>query len=268
MTDPYPSRLKPAKDLAAILMAALVLAWHLWTKPSVFAWDALFVTIIFAVAGWALRGVSVTGAIGGGIIAFVLYFAGGWKMFAVLFLVFFLTWLATRVAWQSKLSLGLAESKTGRDASQVVSNLIVAGTVLVFVPEISGMEPAMVMAVAALAEAAADTVSSEIGEAFGKQTYLITTFKPVAAGTDGGISWIGTCAGAASAAIVCGGAFFLVLNGKAFLPCFLGGMAGMLMDSLLGATLERNGFLNNDAVNFLGTVSSVAIALLLYEICS
>jgi uncharacterized membrane protein len=42
-----------------------------------------------------------------------------------------------------------------------------------------------------------------------------------------------------------------------------GGLFGLLFDSLLGATLERRGWLNNDLVNFLSTASASAFALLL-----
>jgi uncharacterized membrane protein len=40
-----------------------------------------------------------------------------------------------------------------------------------------------------------------------------------------------------------------------------GGVFGLLFDSLLGATLEERGWLNNDAVNFLSTLSAAGFAL-------
>jgi uncharacterized membrane protein len=40
----------------------------------------------------------------------------------------------------------------------------------------------------------------------------------------------------------------------------LAGVFGLLFDSLLGATLERAGRLNNDAVNFLSTLSAPVFA--------
>jgi uncharacterized membrane protein len=40
-----------------------------------------------------------------------------------------------------------------------------------------------------------------------------------------------------------------------------GGVFGLFFDSLLGATLERRGWLNNDGVNFLSTVSAACFAL-------
>jgi uncharacterized membrane protein len=40
-----------------------------------------------------------------------------------------------------------------------------------------------------------------------------------------------------------------------------GGVFGLLFDSLLGATLEEHGWLNNDGVNFLSTMSAAGFAL-------
>jgi uncharacterized membrane protein len=39
----------------------------------------------------------------------------------------------------------------------------------------------------------------------------------------------------------------------------LAALAGLFFDSLLGATAERRGWLNNDAVNFLSTVAAAGI---------
>ena len=46
----------------------------------------------------------------------------------------------------------------------------------------------------------------------------------------------------------------------------LGAVGGLFVDSLLGATAERRGWLNNDAVNFLSTVAAAVIAALFFAI--
>lgn len=53
-----------------------------------------------------------------------------------------------------------------------------------------------------------------------------------------------------------------------FLLGWAGGVFGLFFDSLLGATLERQGWLNNDAVNFLSTLSAAVFALVLLAIRS
>jgi uncharacterized protein (TIGR00297 family) len=113
---------------------------------------------------------------------------------------------------------------------------------------------------AALSEAAADTVSSEVGQAFGEKARLITSWKSVPAGTNGAVSLTGTLAGIAAAAIVSSVCLFAGLVPMRWLLISLGaGILGMFADSFLGAWLERRGLLNNDSVNFLSTlVSAVA----------
>jgi uncharacterized protein (TIGR00297 family) len=122
--------------------------------------------------------------------------------------------------------------------------------------------PILVLGLAALAEAAADTVSSEIGQVLGGEPRMITNLRRVARGTDGGVTLVGTLAGvmAAGAVSVAG---CLALHGDISLLAisWTGGVFGLFVDSFIGATLERAGWLNNDAVNFLSTASAAAFAM-------
>jgi uncharacterized protein (TIGR00297 family) len=224
---------------------------------------AALVTLAFAGAARLLRGVTTTGAIAGAAVCFVLYACCGAGAFAVLGSVFVLTWGATRLGYQRKQRLGLAERRSGRKASQVTANLAISGTcaAVYFYTHRCGF---LVGMVAALAEAAADTVSSEIGQASGHVARLITTWEKVPAGTDGGISWEGTAAGIGAAGIIC-----LICQGVGLLPwrsaiaAAGAGVIGMLADSCLGALLERRQKLNNDLVNLCSTAIAAGLGIVL-----
>src|SRR5262249_39713159 len=125
---------------------------------------ALAVTLAFAGLGHLVRGVTFSGAVAGGIICFVLYVRAGKGAFFSLVSVFILTWVATRAGYRRKQISGTAENRGGRTAGQVLANLAVAAccaaafavtTSAAFLNAIAG----------ALSEAAADTVSSEFGQA-------------------------------------------------------------------------------------------------------
>ncbi len=91
---------------------------------------------------------------------------------------------------------------------------------------------------------------------------MITTLRAVEPGTDGAVSFAGTLAGMAAAGIVAA-IGTLALRGDLdhvlAISC-AGAVFGLFFDSLLGATLERRGWLNNDAVNFLSTASAAGFA--------
>jgi uncharacterized protein (TIGR00297 family) len=237
-----------------------------WMPPSQTLgklWIPALISIIFAGFGRAVRGVTPGGAVAGALVCFALLLGAGWQGFIALFVVFLLTWAATRIGYARKQSLGTAELRTGRTAAQVFANLGVAA-ICAGICAISWRDSRMLIAlIAALAEAAADTVSSEIGQAVGGVPLLVTNWKPVPAGTDGAITLAGTAAGAAAAIVV--GFASVVGSGLGFgwrsAPiCAAAAIVGMIADSFLGATLERRGLLDNNAVNFSSTAIAAMIA--------
>ena len=208
-----------------------------------------------------VRGVTNSGAIAGAIACFVLYLAGGSGAFAALIAVFGLAWITTRAGHHRKQRLGTAERREGRKASQVLANLGVATACAAF--SVAGQHRAgfLLAMAAALSEAAADTVSSELGQAFGEKPRLITTWRVVPAGTDGAVSLTGTAAGIMAAGIV-GSVCLLggVLSARGMAISTITAVLGMVSDSFLGAWLERRHLINNDWVNFLGTLTAAAAA--------
>jgi uncharacterized protein (TIGR00297 family) len=165
--------------------------------------------------------------------------------------LFVLTFAATRFGRRRKEVRGLAEARSGRRASQVVANLGVAA-LCAAVGWYGGC-------VAALAEATADTMSSEIGQALGGTTWLITKFGRVPAGRDGGVSVAGSLSGVAGAGLVVLAGSLGFASWREGAVVFGAACAGLVFDSLLGATVEERGWLGNDLVNFLSTAFAVVM---------
>ncbi len=187
-----------------------------------------------------------------------------------------LAFVATRAGRRKKEQLGTAEARGGRKASQVAANLGLAALVLSgpaqawivnwrWLPVSAHMRGALLaLGLAALAEAAADTVSSEIGQVLGGQPRMITTLSAVEPGRDGAVSVAGTLAGVMAAGGTAGVGTWALRGGwNLFWISCAGAVFGLFFDSLLGATFEERGWLNNDAVNFLSTASAAAFALVL-----
>lgn len=218
-------------------------------------------TLAFAVVARLLRAVTLGGAVAGAIASFILYVSAGPGAFAALVSVFVLAWVTTRLGYARKQRLGTAEAKEGRRASQVLANLSVAAIAGLLSAVVQWRSLFLVLAAAALAEAAADTVSSECGQAVGDTATLITTWEQVPAGTDGGITLAGTVAGLVAAILVAAVCFATrLISVRQACVAALAAFLGMLADSVLGATLERRKVLGNDAVNFLSTVIAAVLA--------
>jgi uncharacterized protein (TIGR00297 family) len=230
--------------------------------------NALLLSLALAFVVWMARAATPLAAATGGLFTAVLTLApqpGGpyHSGLPSLLAVFLLTWGATRFGRSKKQQLGVAEDRRGRNAAQVAANLGVAGLGAAAALTSPRSLYAAIM-VAALAEATADTLASELGEVLGGPPFMVTSLRRVSAGTDGAISLVGTLAGTSGAVLlVLVAVLTLKLSVRQAVGAALGAIAGLFVDSLLGATAERRGWLNNDAVNFLSTLAAALIAILL-----
>jgi uncharacterized protein (TIGR00297 family) len=242
-------------------IAAVKLSLPLWPIGSALLWSAGFAALVLA-----LRAATPAASTIGFLVCFIVAQSpAAWRRYssdpvshpllAALIAVFVLTFAATRYRRAKKESRGLSESRRGRRASQIVANLGVAALFAA-----AGWYDGCV---AALAEAAADTVSSEIGQTTGHPARLLTTGRVVPAGTDGGITFAGTLAGLAAAGVIVAiGALHHRLWPEQGMIWIAAG-AGLFFDSLLGATVERRGWVGNDVVNFTSTLFAAWLATVL-----
>jgi uncharacterized protein (TIGR00297 family) len=140
-------------------------------------------------------------------------------------------------------------------------------------------------AAGSIASAAADTVAGEIGRAVRAKAVLVTTFKPVEPGANGGVSVAGTLAGVAAACLIAMAAAFAssipALDSPFVFDIYLctwlvfAGTAGSVVDSTVGATLEGKPIglsisrrftpcitLGNNETNILCTLAGAIVASL------
>lgn len=169
----------------------------------------------------------------------------GWRGVVLLFAFFVSGSLLTRMAG------GTGGQRTYR---QVLANGGVAA--------LAGLLGSWRLAAAALAAATADTWATEIGSFSPHAPRLITTWRPVSKGTDGGVTLIGTLGGLAGALLIWASAALLFSSQPSRLTVVWAGLAGMIVDSLLGATMQGR-FFDNDGVNLAATVTGAGTAYLL-----
>ena len=117
-----------------------------------------------------------------------------------------------------------------------------------------------------IAAATADTWATEIGRHSRTAPRLITNGRPVPAGTDGGITLLGTVGGFAGAGFIAGLA--LMVEPRVAVAVGAAGVFGLLLDSFLGATLQGvRAWLDNDFVNLAATASGAVVAAVSWQLC-
>jgi uncharacterized protein (TIGR00297 family) len=246
------------------------------------------------------RGSLTKSGVAGAILTGTTIFSAGGTVPSVLLVTFFVSSSALSL-WRRgrKAPATLVEAAKGerRDLTQTLANGGVAAA-LVALGRIAPTSPWFPAMVGALATTNADTWATEIGLSNRQPPRLITTLQPVAPGTSGGVSPLGTAAAAGGAALI--GAVAALgtiltqqresVDGWRLLPlAVIAGVGGAFTDSLLGATvqaryhcphcdiatehtLHRCGTptvfvgglrrVNNDVVNFLASLSGALFGAL------
>jgi uncharacterized protein (TIGR00297 family) len=226
---------------------------------------AIALNAIVAFAGHRAGTVTRSGALAGAAIGITIYTSAGWQGWLLLLVTFVAASVATRMGLTRKRLLGIAEERGGRrGAGNAIANTGVAA-IASAVALTSNVPAAATLAFAtALAAGGSDTMASEIGKAWGRRTWSITSLARVPPGTSGAMSFEGTLAGVAGAAGLGAVAIALGLIPKSALwIVIVASTAGALLESWLGATLEAPGILNNDMLNFINTAAAALAAVAL-----
>jgi uncharacterized protein (TIGR00297 family) len=226
---------------------------------------AMAINTVAALGGWALRTVRLSGMLTGWAIGVAVYAGLGWRGWTLLFAMFAVGTVASKLGADRKSLLGIAEEQGGRrgggNAWANTGLAAVAAIASVLTPY---REAAMLVFVAVLTTGGSDTIASEIGKAWGGKTYLPTTLSQVRPGTPGALSVEGTAAGLVGAlALAALGVWLGLIPGTLVWAAVAGALAGSLVESGLSATLEAQGIVNNDVLNFINTATGGTVALVI-----
>ncbi len=219
-------------------------------------WETVFVFLVLgAVAFWAYKRkfLDNEGLLVAFIVGLSVFVLDGIEGFIVLIVFFGVAELATMFLAGKRNK----EKHALRNTSNILGNAL-AGIVALILNSPLGF-------FAAISGSLADTLASEIGILSKTKPFLITTLKPVEYGTDGGVSWLGFSAAIVGSAIMAALYFGFTNNVRFSLIVFFAGLFGTIVDSVLGATLQPKGYIDNNEVNFL---SSGIAALAAYLVSS
>jgi len=256
-----------------------------------------FLSLIIAWLAYRRAALTLDGAAGAILTGTIIFGFGGLDWGLLLIAFFVSSSLLTRYKETAKVEVVEQFAKGGpRDLGQALANGGLAALIaLAYGLTGSACLPLLFACVGALAEANADTWATELGVLSQETPRLITTRRPVAPGASGGVTWDGTGAALAGAALIGGlAAVFRWIDGAPVVLALmllpvgaLAGVIGSLADSLLGATVQgiyycdvcgketereqhRCGTrtrlvrgwcaLNNDGVNFIGTLIGAGVA--------
>lgn len=242
---------------------------------------------IVAAAAARARMLSSGGAIAAAVLGAAAVAAGwSWGIVLVVFFVLTSALSAYGAGRKRALTRDILAKGARRDAIQVLSNggvFAAAGIGWL----LTGSPVLLAVGGGAIAAAAADSWATETGVALGGEPRSIISGTPMARGTSGGVTLAGFLGAAAGAAIMAGTMLLIGWPRAVAAAAFLAGMLGMVIDSVLGATLQARRFcpdcrtgteqpvhhcgrptqvirgvrwMDNDLVNLLATLSGAAIA--------
>ena len=210
----------------------------------------------------ALGWLSTRGAVAAAFIGFFVWIGDGGPLFLLLALFLALASLATLCGRDEKRKLGIAPRDAGRRGAR---NLLASGIVAAFCAlwfAGTGDELWRIAAVAALATALGDAISSQLGPLAAPRPFHMLTLAPARPGDSGAISMRGTLLGGLASALFAVVAFAVGSIPLLAVPLVITvAQLGNLLDSFLGDTLERLGILDNDSVNFCATLFGAGMVL-------
>ena len=209
------------------------------------------------------------------VLGIIIWGTLGWRGYSVIMFYFLVGSAVTRIGMAEKEAAGIAEKRSGARGPENVWGSAFTATVCALAAYVassfaSTWTPELVTLfllgyVASLSTKLSDTSASEVGKAYGKRTFLITTLQPVERGTEGAVSLEGTLAGiVASAALASVGWAVGLIGYFSIVICVVAAFIATNLESVIGATLQaKYEWMTNEVVNVINTMIGAIAAILI-----
>ncbi|KAK7324494.1 hypothetical protein VNO77_28075 [Canavalia gladiata] len=275
ISNPRHLRFAPPRNMPSVQDALGGAMSLIQSSPATWQ-SALFSNLLIFLLGSPIlvTGLSLSGIAAAFLLGTLTWRAFGPSGFLLVATYFIIGTAATKVKMAQKVAQGVAEKRRGRRGPGSVIGSSAAGCVCAFliIFGVGGEAFSRLWRlgfVASFCTKLSDTVSSEIGKAYGKTTYLVTTLKVVPRGTEGAVSVEGTLAGILASILLASVGFLLgEVSSHELIICVLASQIANLGESIIGAALqEKEGFkwLNNDVVNIINISVGCIIAVLMQQ---
>lgn len=195
----------------------------------------------------------------------------GWRGYVVVMFYFLVGSAVTRIGMAQKEAEGIAEKRGGARGPENVWGSAFTATICALGVGAIGLgwldkswESLLILGyVASFSTKLADTTASEVGKAYGKSTFLITTLQPVPRGTEGAVSLEGTLAGIVGGVTICLVAYSLgLITLTGVVICTIASFIATNLESVIGATLQSKlDWLTNELVNVINTIIGAVVAI-------
>jgi uncharacterized protein (TIGR00297 family) len=255
----------------SLVIEALGIAMTMWLIRELNYQADLLLVVTAVIVGFAFgyfayrsKTADLSGLFSAALVGIILLVFADARWFIIMLAFFILGSAATKYKFEYKKRIGVQQGQSGaRGYRNVFANGIVAAAAAVLYGIF--LQPVfIVMYVGCVATAAADTLASEIGVT-GGIPYMITNFKEVPIGTNGGVTLVGETVALFGGLAVSLVAFLLnVITPEMAAICTIAGFVGTNIDSLVGATLENEGYIGNAGTNLLATIGGGIFAMGLY----
>jgi uncharacterized protein (TIGR00297 family) len=201
------------------------------------------------------------------LLGIIIWTTINWPGYLIVTFYFVVGSAVTRIGMASKEAAGISEKRSGaRGPENVWGSALIAALCALGAWLLPIYRSLLLLGyVASFSTKLSDTTASEVGKAYGKRTFLITTLQPVPRGTEGAVSLEGTLAGVvASIAIACLGWGVNLIDSTGVVLCIVAAFIATNLESVIGATLQsKYTWLTNEVVNIFNTLIGAVVAIAL-----